>query len=101
MDHNLEEIEYLKHKITEYETKISSMGYQKHQNYRISDIEHTQVFEKKVIYQLKVENEALKKQLGYNQMKNPSRPTSQADIPERDGKQQHVQQRLNDFNQKL
>jgi hypothetical protein len=95
MDHNLEEIEYLKHKISEYEHKIS---YQSHRFVsRLPDLEPTQVFERKVIYQLKVENEALRRQLGLA----PKPEGKEANIPERDTNNTNVHQRLSDFHKKL
>lgn len=90
-------MEYLKHKITEYEQKIS---YQNHKfaAMRLPDLEPTQVFERKVIYQLKVENEALRRQLGLS----PKPEGREANIPERDTPNNtNVNQRLNDFNKKL
>ena len=94
-DHNIEEMEYLKHKITEYEHKIS---YQNHRfTTRLPDLEPTQVFERKVIYQLKVENEALRRQLGLS----PKQEGKEVNIPEKDTNNNHVHQRLTDFHKKL
>lgn len=94
-DHNIEEIEYLKHKISEYEHKIS---YQNHRfTTRLPDLEPTQVFERKVIYQLKVENEALRRQLGLS----PKQEGKEINIPEKDTNSYHVNQRLADFHKKL
>lgn len=91
-DHNLEEIDYLKHKISEYEHKITYQTYKFAP--RLPDLEPTQVFERKVIYHLKLENEALRRQLGLL----PTTDTK--DLPEHDSNL-HVNQRLNDFHKKL
>ena len=85
LDNNLEEMKYLKHKIAEYESKVSALAFKP--SARLSNIESTQVFERKVIYQLKIENDLLKQQLGH-------RPT-------KDEPKKEVRDRLTDFNQKL
>lgn len=54
VDSNLEELKYLKQKITEYESKVSALTYKTAS--RLPNTEPTQIFERKVIYQLKVEN---------------------------------------------
>jgi len=54
VDSNLDELKYLKQKITEYESKVSALTYKTAS--RLPNTEPTQIFERKVIYQLKVEN---------------------------------------------
>jgi hypothetical protein len=91
-------MEYLKHKITEYEVKTNMFSIQRPYS-RATDLEPTQVFERKVIYKLKMENDALRKELGVSQGKQPE--INHQNIPERDTNSQHVKERLNNFNQRL
>jgi hypothetical protein len=51
-DNYLEEIKYLKQKITEYESKVSSLAFRPLT--RKPNTEPTQIFERKIIYQLKL-----------------------------------------------
>ena len=62
---------------------------------RSPNTEPTQIFERKVIYQLKLENEALRQRLGINGHTNGS-TSAQA----KEG-QVDVKERLTDFNHKL
>ena len=58
--------------------------------------ESTQIFERKVIYQLKLENEALKQRLGINGHTNGSKSARV-----KDGVEVDVKERLTDFNHRL
>ena len=69
-DNHFEEIQYLKKKISEYEHKVSSLSFKPAS--RSPNTEPTQIFERKVIYQLKLENEALRQRLGINGQTNGS-----------------------------
>jgi len=93
-------MEYLKHKITEYEVKTNMFSLQRPYS-RLADLEPTQVFEKKVIYKLKMENEALRKELGMGFVKKNSPEINYENIPEKDTNNEYVKERLNNFNQRL
>jgi hypothetical protein len=90
-DNYLEEIKNLKLKISEYESKVSSLAFRPLS--RAPNSEPTQIFERKVIYQLKLENEVLRQKLGM-----ASRANGHA-LP-KEG-QEEVRERLTDFNAKL
>lgn len=92
VDSNLDELKYLKLKIGEYESKVSALTYKA--SARLPNTEPTQIFERKVIYQLKLENEALKQQL--NLVNRPTHDSNNEQLPKKE-----LKERLTDFNQRL
>lgn len=100
---NQQQIEVLRKKVAEYEAKIHHYSsYSKtNMNYQISDYnkdyDAVRIFENKLIYNLKKENEMLRENQGGNYHSLSSNNIKQ-------NKSQHVdyiQKRLYDFNQKL
>lgn len=50
---NQQQIEVLRKKVAEYESRLYNQGGSKFSNYKLRDYESTQVFEQKALYDLK------------------------------------------------
>lgn len=91
---NQQQIEVLRKKIAEYESRLFNDNFTKNvSGYKVRDYESSYVFEQKVIYDLKSENERLKALL--------SGRSIDADIGSNSRDNGPVQRRLLEFNRKL